>query len=139
MNGPWRCCSGAQLAPPLELVPPVAYGGTERVIHTLTEELVRRGHDVTLFASGDSETSARLVPTCAQAVWHHQPPYHDFMPAWSVVLGKAISPKLFVSYGISIAEAINTIKLRYTLNNRWAVKAESGLDQSADIEYKIER
>ena len=57
----------------------------------------------------------------------------------SVVLGKAISPKLFVSYGISIAEAINTIKLRYTLNNRWAVKAESGLDQSADIEYKIER
>jgi translocation and assembly module TamB len=57
----------------------------------------------------------------------------------SVVLGKAISPKLFVSYGVSIAEAINTIKLRYTLNNRWAVKAESGLDQSADIEYKIER
>ena len=57
----------------------------------------------------------------------------------SVVLGKALSPKLFVSYGISIAEAINTIKLRYTLNKRWSLKAESGIEQSADIEYRIER
>jgi translocation and assembly module TamB len=57
----------------------------------------------------------------------------------SVVLGKALSPKLYVSYGISIAEAINTIKLRYTLNNRWSLKAEAGLEQSADIEYRIER
>ena len=57
----------------------------------------------------------------------------------SVVLGKALSPKLFVSYGISIAEAINTIKLRYTLNKKWSVKAESGLEQSADVEYRIER
>jgi translocation and assembly module TamB len=56
-----------------------------------------------------------------------------------VVLGKALSQKLFVSYGISIAEAINTIKLRYTLNDRWSVKAESGLEQSADFEYRIER
>lgn len=56
-----------------------------------------------------------------------------------VVLGKALSPKLFVSYGISIAEAINTIKLRYTLNERWSIKAEAGLEQSADIEYRIER
>jgi translocation and assembly module TamB len=57
----------------------------------------------------------------------------------SVVFGKALSPKLFVSYGISIAEAINTIKLRYTLNERWSVKAEAGLEQSADVEYRIER
>jgi translocation and assembly module TamB len=57
----------------------------------------------------------------------------------TVVLGKYLSPKLFVSYGISIAEAINTVKLRYTLNERWALKAEAGLEQSADIEYKIER
>ena len=57
----------------------------------------------------------------------------------SVVLGKYLSPKLFVSYGISIAEAINTIKLRYTLNERWSLKAEAGLEQSADIEFKIER
>jgi glycosyltransferase involved in cell wall biosynthesis len=52
----------AQVAPLAERVPPVCYGGTERVVYALTEELVRRGHDVTLFASGDSLTSARLMP-----------------------------------------------------------------------------
>jgi translocation and assembly module TamB len=57
----------------------------------------------------------------------------------AVVLGKYLTPKLFVSYGISIAETINTIKLRYTLNERWALKAEAGLHQSADVEYRIER
>jgi len=57
----------------------------------------------------------------------------------SVVLGKYLSPKLFVSYGISIVEAINTIKLRYSLNERWSLKAEAGLEQAADIEYRIER
>jgi translocation and assembly module TamB len=57
----------------------------------------------------------------------------------SVVLGKYLSPKLFISYGISVTEAINTIKLRYTLNERWFLRAEAGLDQSADIEYRIER
>ncbi len=51
----------AQIAPIAERVPPKKYGGTERVVHALTEELVRRGHDVTLFASGDSLTSAKLV------------------------------------------------------------------------------
>src|SRR5690242_14694316 len=80
----------AQLAPPLERVPPVAYGGTERVIFTLTEELVRRGHDVTLFASGDSFTSGRLVPICEHALWHQQSSYQDFMPFWSIVLGKLL-------------------------------------------------
>ena len=51
----------AQIAPLFEAVPPRRYGGTERVVHWLTEELVAMGHDVTLFASGDSVTSARLV------------------------------------------------------------------------------
>jgi glycosyltransferase involved in cell wall biosynthesis len=51
----------AQIAPLYESVPPRLYGGTERVVSWLTEELVRRGHDVTLFASGDSRTAARLV------------------------------------------------------------------------------
>lgn len=50
----------AQIAPIVERVPPKKYGGTERMVHALTEELVRRGHEVTLFASGDSETSAKL-------------------------------------------------------------------------------
>jgi glycosyltransferase involved in cell wall biosynthesis len=58
----------AQVSPLFERVPPTAYGGTERVVSYLTEELVRRGHDVTLFASGDSQTRARLVPGCAEAL-----------------------------------------------------------------------
>jgi len=58
----------AQVAPLDESVPPKTYGGTERVVHYLTEELVRRGHEVTLFASGDSHTSARLVPLVDQAL-----------------------------------------------------------------------
>jgi glycosyltransferase involved in cell wall biosynthesis len=51
-----------------ETVPPKMYGGTERVIHTLAEEWVKMGHDVTLFASGDSQTSARLVPCTPRAI-----------------------------------------------------------------------
>ena len=51
----------AQVAPLYESVPPKLYGGTERVISYLTEELVKQGHDVTLFSSGDSKTEARLV------------------------------------------------------------------------------
>lgn len=53
----------AQIAPLFESVPPKLYGGTERVVHYLTEELVRQGHEVTLFASGDSKTAARLIAT----------------------------------------------------------------------------
>lgn len=58
----------AQVAPLYESVPPELYGGTERVVSYLTEELVRQGHDVTLFASGDSRTSAHLIPMCERAL-----------------------------------------------------------------------
>src|SRR6266404_481433 len=58
----------AQVAPLYESVPPKLYGGTERVVSYLTDELVGMGHDVTLFASGDSITSARLVPCCDKAL-----------------------------------------------------------------------
>jgi glycosyltransferase involved in cell wall biosynthesis len=58
----------AQIAPLYERVPPRLYGGTERVVSYLTEELVRQGHDVTLFASGDSITSAKLVRCCDVAL-----------------------------------------------------------------------
>lgn len=58
----------AQVAPLYESVPPRLYGGTERVVSWLTEELVHQGHDVTLFASGDSLTNAHLIPVCPQAL-----------------------------------------------------------------------
>lgn len=58
----------AQVAPLMESVPPRLYGGTERIVSYLTEELVRLGHDVTLFASGDSMTAAKLVSCVPQAL-----------------------------------------------------------------------
>ena len=58
----------AQIAPLYESVPPKTYGGTERVVSWLTEELVRLGHEVTLFASGDSMTTANLVAGCAESL-----------------------------------------------------------------------
>jgi len=58
----------AQIAPLAESVPPKLYGGTERVVSYLTEELVRLGHDVTLFASGDSETTAKLMAAAPRAL-----------------------------------------------------------------------
>jgi glycosyltransferase involved in cell wall biosynthesis len=58
----------AQVAPLYFSVPPKLYGGTERVVSYLTEELVRQGHEVTLFASGDSETGAKLVAACPQSL-----------------------------------------------------------------------
>jgi len=69
----------AQVAPLFESVPPRLYGGTERGVSYLTEELVRQGHEVTLFASGDSETSARLVAGCPRALWE-EPGCRDTLP-----------------------------------------------------------
>src|SRR5579885_3100485 len=77
----------AQLAPLQESVPPARYGGTERVVSVLTEELVRRGHEVTLFASGDSTTTARLVPVVPQALRPDGVP--DYLPATMLSLGHA--------------------------------------------------
>jgi translocation and assembly module TamB len=56
-----------------------------------------------------------------------------------LVLGKFLSPRLFVSYGISLTESINTLKLRYTISDRWVLKTESGEHQSADVEFTVER
>lgn len=69
----------AQIAPLIESVPPRLYGGTERVVSYLTEELVRLGHEVTLFASGDSVTSAELVP-CAPRALRLDPGVRDPLP-----------------------------------------------------------
>jgi glycosyltransferase involved in cell wall biosynthesis len=75
----------AQVAPLAESVPPGLYGGTERVVSWLTEELVRRRHEVTLFATGDSRTSARLVPVWPKALRLGRP-QADPMAALSVAL-----------------------------------------------------
>ncbi len=59
----------AQLAPPWIPVPPYTYGGTELIISWLCDELVRRGHEVTLFATGDSKTKAKLIPIWPRSLW----------------------------------------------------------------------
>ena len=73
----------AQIAPLVESVPPRLYGGTERVVSWLTEELVALGHDVTLFASGDSQTAAQLFPVVPRSLRldgiHNSLPYNVIM------------------------------------------------------------
>jgi glycosyltransferase involved in cell wall biosynthesis len=75
----------AQVAPLAERCPPRLYGGTERIVSYLTEELVRHGHDVTLFASGDSRTSAKLV-RCSDMALRLNPAVKDHMPYHLVML-----------------------------------------------------
>jgi glycosyltransferase involved in cell wall biosynthesis len=75
----------AQIAPLAESVPPKLYGGTERVVSYLTEELVRLGHDVTLFASADSETSARLI-ACAPRAQRLDPALQDPLAELTLML-----------------------------------------------------
>jgi glycosyltransferase involved in cell wall biosynthesis len=77
----------AQIAPLFESVPPRLYGGTERVVAYLTEELVRQGHQVTLFASGDSITAAELVP-CAPRALRLDPDVRDPLPHHMIMLDK---------------------------------------------------
>jgi glycosyltransferase involved in cell wall biosynthesis len=85
----------AQIAPLWECVPPPAYGGIELVVSLLTDELVRRGHEVTLFASGDSTTLAKLESVHPQALRLDknvkEPGIYEmlnlmsFIPTWAVV------------------------------------------------------
>ena len=74
----------AQIAPLFEAVPPKLYGGTERVVHWITEALVEQGHDVTLFASGDSQTSAKLVPVWPQAL--RLSPIADWVATYALLI-----------------------------------------------------
>jgi len=82
----------AQVAPLFESVPPKTYGGTERVVSWLTEELVRLGHDVTLFASADSMTTARLVPCCPESL-RLATGSSDHLPHHYVMLEKLLQKK----------------------------------------------
>src|SRR6202040_4119807 len=77
----------AQIAPLIESVPPRLYGGTERIVSYLTEELARLGHDVTLFARGDSITSAELAPCCAPAL-RLDPTVRDIIPHFMLMIDK---------------------------------------------------
>jgi glycosyltransferase involved in cell wall biosynthesis len=77
----------AQIAPLMESVPPRLYGGTERVVSHLCEALVRKGHEVTLFASGDSITSADLVPCTTEAI-RLNPAVKDHVPHYMMMLDK---------------------------------------------------
>ena len=77
----------AQVAPLIESVPPRLYGGTERIVSYLTEELVRLGHDVTLFASGDSITSAELASCCTRSL-RLDPAVHDIIPHFMLMIDK---------------------------------------------------
>jgi glycosyltransferase involved in cell wall biosynthesis len=78
----------ALIAPLIESVPPRLYGGTERIVSYLCEELVAQGHDVTLFASGDSQTAAKLVPCCDQAL-RLDSSVRDIFPYYMLMLDKA--------------------------------------------------
>ncbi len=75
----------AQIAPLAERCPPKLYGGTERIVSYLTEELVRQGHDVTLFASGDSRTGAKLV-RCSDVALRLDPSVKDHLPYHVIML-----------------------------------------------------
>lgn len=77
----------AQIAPLMESIPPRLYGGSERVASYLTEELVALGHDVTLFASGQSITAAKLVPCCAQPLRLNSA-VRDIIPYYMLMLDK---------------------------------------------------
>jgi glycosyltransferase involved in cell wall biosynthesis len=80
----------AQIAPLIESVPPRFYGGTERVVSYLTEDLVAQGHEVTLFASGDSITASNLVPCCTQAL-RLDAAVSDVVPYYMLMLDKVRS------------------------------------------------
>ena len=77
----------AQIAPLVESCPPRLYGGTERIVYYLTEELVKLGHEVTLFASGDSRTSAELVK-CSEMALRFNPEVQDPLPYYISMLNE---------------------------------------------------
>ena len=63
----------------------------------------------------------------------------DLQNDTSLVLGRYLSPRLYVSYGVSLAEALYTIKLNYTIGDKWTLRTEAGKERSADIVYTLQR
>ena len=92
----------AQIAPLMESVPPRLYGGTERIVSYLTEELVRLGHEVTLFASGDSLTSASLVG-CVSMALRLDASIRDPIPYYMLMLDGSADSRTSSTFCISIS------------------------------------
>ena len=120
----------AQVAPLTEAIPPKLYGGTERVVHWITEELVALGHDVTLYASGDSCTSAKLEPFWPRALR----PMAGIgasqltgMPIWDSVAGVGISC-LLGSVGFYLAR----LNQQYLLGQA----VESGMERATLLQWR---
>ena len=108
-----------QISPLFESVPPRCYGGTERVVHYLTEELVRRGHDVVLFASGDSNAEivlegflnhAEIRDQLYKKIQQVKNPYQATPPALPVATSEASSSSELVATLQQIAGELKTIR-----------------------------
>ena len=63
----------------------------------------------------------------------------DLSNETSLVLGRYLSPRLYISYGVSLTQSLNTVKLRYTLSDRWTIKTEAGQARGADLVYTIQK
>ena len=101
----------AQVTPLYEAVPPKLYGGTERVVAHLTDALVDLGHDVTLFASADAETKARLVPVRDQAIRLDPAPLKSDLAAHMTMLSEVLTRLLgdaFHGLPVNNAELVST-------------------------------
>jgi len=125
----------AQVAPLYESVPPKFYGGTERVVSYLTEELVRLGHDVTLFASGDSVTSARLVK-CSERSLRMDPKCKDRLAYHMMMLEKVFAePDEFDVYHFHIDYLHFALSRRLNVNRLTTLHGRLDLPDLAPL-YK---
>lgn len=105
----------AQIGTVWETTPPPLYGGTERIVYNLTEELVKRGHDVTLFATGDSKTSAKLESIYPKAL------YRDGIP-WS----NPLYPLLHLTNAFDKAEKFDIIHMHFNTRQDYVALALAG-------------
>ncbi len=117
----------AQVAPLYESVPPVGYGGTERVVSWLTEELVRLGHDVTLFASGDSRTTAKLIAGSSASL-RSMPDLKDSLAHHTVLLEKVRKHR-----GEFDVIHFHTDYLQFPLCREWTVRNVTTLHGRLDL------
>jgi len=139
LDGPFPRLRIAQVAPPIEAVPPPGYGGIERVVDTLTEALVARGHEVTLFASGDSTSGAtHLVPTLPKALrsaGDHVPPWPFLVTAMLDVVRRApafdVVQRVILGSHLGVARRLISETTATNALGEGKTRDESPLDQPA--------